>query len=143
MELMDSTKKRQFLFKKQCGAVASALSIAFLANKHVVSMLGKNVVAAAITLASGVMGSFLAIQYYKIPSKFAHSFGENKAICISFVDAIAFFVTSPIWVGVSNIVNSGRFGMNGWMYGWIMLSGLFTLGAFLNMKTAPMITKNE
>lgn len=140
MEVMDSAKKRQYLFKKQCGAVVSALSIAVVANKHVVSILGKNVVALAITLASGALGSFLAIQYYKVPSKFAHSFGENKAICISFADAIAFFMTSPIWILVSNIVNSGRFGSNGWMYGWLMLSGMFAIGGFLNTKTAPIIT---
>ena len=105
-----------------------------MSSSVVGATLGKNTIATIITLASGILASSLAVQFYQFPSKFAQNFGDDKAICISFVDAIAFFVASPIWKSVSNIVTSDSF-TDGWSVAWLMLTAFFALGTGLTMKT--------
>ncbi len=135
MESMDESKKRPFIIKRQCGAIFSALSIAILANETVILILGKKVVATAITMASCLMTASLSIQFYQFPSKFAQTFGDDKAVCVAFTDALAYFLTSPIWAIVNSIALSARFGSNGWSVAWILVSVMFAIGGGLSLKT--------
>jgi len=135
IESMEEVDKKRFIMKRQIGAIFSALSIAVLANQTVISMLGRKVVAAAITLASCLMTANLSIQFYQFPAKFAKSFEDDKAVCMAFTDAVAFFLSCPIWAIVSTIATSTRFGSNGWSIAWIFVSALFAVGGGISLKT--------
>ena len=143
MESMDVPSKKDFVAKKQSRAVISALSIAVFANKTVGSFLGKYIVAGGITIASGMIASSFAIQYYKFPPVLAQTFGNDKAVCLSFVYGASFFVCSPTWAVVSKIVTSDFFGSNGWTIAWLMLSALFAGGNVISRKTLPVMLGND
>ena len=134
MESLDEGSKKRFIFNRHIRAVVSALTIAIMSKSAVIATLGKKMIAAIITMASGILASSLAVQFYQFPSKFAQNFGEDKAVCISFVDAMAFFVASPIWKSVSNLVTGDSF-TDGWSVAWMMLTAFFALGTGLTMKT--------
>lgn len=143
MESMDETTKTRFIIRRQFRAFYSALSIALFANRSVVSFLGKNLIAVAITISSCIMAASVSVQFYQFPGKFAQSFGDDKAICLSFTDGFAFFVSSPIWSTVSKIATGGMFGSNGWSVAWLFISAFFAIGGGLTMKTLPVMIKKK
>jgi len=130
--------KKMFILKRQKTAFLSVISIAFLANKSIVALIGNNVAATAIAVASALMGASVSLQFYQFPAKFATIFGDDKAVCISLVDAIAFFLGSPIWATVGKVVGSNALG-HGWSVAWMMLAGLFAIGGSITMKTIPVV----
>lgn len=45
----------------------------------------------------------------------ASTFGENKGLCSSYIDGVAYASTSILWSGLSWVVKQGNYG---WLYGW-------------------------
>jgi hypothetical protein len=50
-----------------------------------------------VTLLTGIVASSLSFQFYQIPPMTSTIFGENKAVCMSFLDGLGFFLSASIW----------------------------------------------
>uniref|UniRef100_A0A7S1UKU6 Major facilitator superfamily (MFS) profile domain-containing protein n=1 Tax=Grammatophora oceanica TaxID=210454 RepID=A0A7S1UKU6_9STRA len=94
--------------------------------------------AGLIALFSGSMATMLSFQYYQLPPIIARSFGQDQAVCLSFLDGIGYFLASPIWAATSSIVKGP-----GWAPAWVMLGGLFLFGGTLMLKALPPILKKQ
>lgn len=133
-----------FLRKRYSKAVLSALALAICANQHVSSVFGGPVpLALAAAVASGAMASSVSFQFYQLPAACAKRYGENKAICLSLLDGLGFFVGVPVWVTIGRIVGCERIGRHGWTLAWSLLAGLFAFGGSLMLSAAPSILETN
>ena len=95
--------------------------------------------AAAISLFSGVAASSISFQFSQVPNLVAsNSFGDNKAVALSLVDAAGFFVTSQVLV-----VNSRVLGTCGWSASWTFLALFLGVGSTLMMKHIEPVLVTE
>ena len=101
----------------------------------------KMLLAAIIALLSGGMASSLAFQFYQIPPQIASAFGENKAVCLSFLDAMGFFMSAFAWGITGKIVSS--LGAYGWSTTFVLLGLLFGAGGALMSSVYPEIERSS
>lgn len=137
--LKDTQFKTRLLRKNYAKATLSCLALALLANQKVATVLfpSKYVIAGLVALLTGVMASSLSFQFYQIPPMTSKMFGEDKAVCLSFLDGMGFFLSAPIWAVTSQIV--GGLGIYGWSTAWVMLAFLFGSGGALMLRTLPQV----
>ena len=88
-------EKRMFTLRRYQRATFSAIGLALCANRALGAFVGSTFLAVAITLISGVMAYSVAFQFYQFPTAFGSGFGNDKAVCISFLDGIACLIVSP------------------------------------------------
>jgi MFS family permease len=135
--LQDAPSKSRMLRRAYTRAVMSAVGLALCANTWLTDILfpSKMVLAGVAALLSATMASSLSIQYYQIPTIVSNTFGENKAVCLSLLDALAFFLSAPFLAATGQIV--GRLGDYGWSTALTMLATLFVVGGFLLVDILP------
>jgi MFS family permease len=135
--LQDAPSKSRMLRRAYTRAVMSAVGLALCANTWLTDILipSKMVLAGVAALLSASMASSLSIQYYQIPTIVSNTFGENKAVCLSLLDALAFFLSAPFLAATGQIV--GRLGDYGWSTALTMLATLFVVGGFLLVDILP------
>jgi MFS family permease len=135
--LQDAPSKSRMLRRAYTRAVLSAVGLALCANKWLTDILipSKMVLAGVAALLSAAMASSLSIQYYQIPTIVSNTFGENKAVCLSLLDALAFFLSAPFLAATGQIV--GRLGDYGWSTALTMLATLFFVGGLLLVDILP------
>lgn len=140
-EDLDSiSEKKAFVFKRYSGAALSAVAIAILANKEVGAMLGQYVYAGAITILTGVAAALVGYQFYQLPSKYATSFGKDKAVYISFNDGICFLALSPFWPKIIGIAASSE---QGWTQSWLIIAGFIAAGGAIMTKSLEKVVGAE
>jgi len=132
-------ERRMFTSRRYHRAAFSAMALALCANRSFGAFLGNTILAIAITLASGIMASSVAYQFYQFPVAFGRSFDDDRAVCISFLDGIACLVASPIWSIVSRLVASARLGSHGWSLAWLVIASLFGIGGNVMMRTLSSV----
>ena len=97
------------------------------------------IMAAAISLLSGVAASSISFQFSQFPNLVATNvFPENKAVALSLVDAAGFFVTSQILT-----VNTRVLSTFGWSASWTFLALFLGAGTTLIMKNLHPILATE
>jgi hypothetical protein len=135
--LEDASSKSRMLRRAYTRAVLSAIGLALCANSWLTNLLipSKMVLAGIAGLLSATMASNVSIQYYQIPTIVSNTFGKNKAVCLSLLDALAFFLSAPFLAATGQIV--GRLGDYGWSTALTMLASLFVLGGFLCVDILP------
>jgi MFS family permease len=141
--LEDAPSKSRMLRRAYTRAVMSAVGLALCANQWLTDILlpSKMVLAGVAALLSATMASSLSIQYYQIPTIVSNTFGKNKAVCLSLLDALAFFLSAPFLAATGQIV--GRLGDYGWSTALTMLATLFVLGGFLLVDILPRALEPE
>jgi len=142
-------KEKSFLRSLYSKTVLAALSMALLANPKIGDMMGTTGLAIAIPLVSSFLASNLSFQFYTLPAKFAQNFGENKAVCLSFLDGLGFLLCAPVWSATSQIVrgsgNISRFVRPGneWSTVWFGIAAFVGVGSTLMMRLLPHVFKWE
>mmetsp|Transcript_37457 Transcript_37457/g.91064 ORF Transcript_37457/g.91064 Transcript_37457/m.91064 type:complete len:670 (-) Transcript_37457:126-2135(-) len=115
--------------------VASLISVLGLAGCAVGSMTnafsGSSILlAAAITVLSGIMAATVSFQFYQFPNLVSSNvFPENSAVSLSLLDAAGFFFTAQILAANSKILGSF-----GWSASWSFLALIFGLGGTIMSK---------
>lgn len=145
-EIENMKERRSFVTRRYGMAALSALGLAMCANADVLTYLGKLgklPVAALAAVASAAMASSLSYQFYQIPPNFSKRFGNNKAVCVSFLDGMGFFLGAPIWATLGWIVGGDTFGGHSWSLAWALVGGLFTLGGAIMRRNLPVIMNWE
>ena len=147
-------------------AVVATVALSSCAFPTLQSMLGSVLPDAtfllplAIILSSGAMATFVSFQFYTLPARFATSFGKNKAVCLSFLDAMGFFVCAFLWNLSSRIVGENGFFQNavemggdmsilsalgisgssiGWIVTWGCLATCVAVGGYTMLGVLPAI----
>lgn len=128
-------EKKNFVRGLNLIAAASAIALSVCANPSTQSFLaasGLPLLPLTLVLASGLMACSVSFQFYTFPAKFAASFGKYKAVCLSFIDGLGFFVCALIWNLSSRIVGEngmfGQFEGVGWMVTWGFLAASLVWG---------------
>lgn len=139
-DIKDVAQQKAFIARRYAGAVLSALALSVVALPSISSLIhSKFLMAAILTVLSACMTSCMAFQFFQIPSMVAQTFGEEKAVCISWIDASAFFLNAPIWVTVGHLV-----AMQGWSHAFTMIAALFGLGGMVMTKAiTPVLEKQR
>jgi MFS family permease len=138
-ELPDAKSKTAVLKKNYFRSVLFTLGLGLFSYKKLATFLVPSnvLLAAVIGLLSGGMASSLAFQFYQIPPQIANTFGENKAVCLSFLDAAGFFMSFFAWGITGKLV--GSLGAYGWSTTFVLLSMLFASGGILMSALYPEI----
>jgi hypothetical protein len=139
----DAQSKSRMLRRAYTRAVMSAVGLALCANKSLTNILipSQMGLAGVAAMLSATMASNLSIQYYQIPTIVSNTFGKNKAVCLSLLDALAFFLSAPFLAATGQIV--GRLGGYGWSTALTMLATLFVMGGFLLVDILPRALEPE
>jgi MFS family permease len=135
--LQDTPSKSRMLRRAYTVSVVSTIGMALCANNWLTDLLipSKAVLAAVAALLSAIMASSLSVQYYQIPTIISKTFGENKAVCLSLMDALGFFLSAPYLASTGQVV--GRLGDYGWSAALTMLAVLFGVSGFLMLDIFP------
>jgi MFS family permease len=135
--LQDAPSKSRMLRRAYTVSVVSTIGMALCANNWLTDLLipSKAVLAAVAALLSAIMASSLSVQYYQIPTIISKTFGENKAVCLSLMDALGFFLSAPYLAATGQVV--GRLGDYGWSAALTMLAVLFGVSGFLMLDILP------
>lgn len=135
-------EKTRILKRWYSQAVLSLVGLGLCANETFrgALSLGPNALAALVVLISGFFSSSVAFQFFQIPNMVSSvEFAENKAICLAFLDGVAFFLTAPLWAYSSRIVERA-----GWSAAWGILAVVFGLGGSLMLHALkPVIAKHD
>jgi len=138
--IKDTTRQKTFIARRYAGAVFSALALAVVAHPAVSSLISsKLIMASLLTGLSACMTFCMAFQFFHIPSMVAQTFGENKAVCLSWMDAMGFFLSAPIWATVGQLVAT-----RGWSMAFVMIAALFGVGGMVMTKAiTPVLEKQQ
>ena len=120
--------KTYFLSALYVFLILSVLSLGFL------SMPFLSLGSSAIYLETGftfTATSLAAVQYYQVPTMLASTFGENKGLCSSYIDGLAYGSTAVIWQALSFIVELGDYG---WAYLWGVVAAFVTAAWIMHSK---------
>ena len=102
--------------------------IAQESSTNTMQILSEVLVAMGVVILSAAMASTIAFQYFQLPAMIAQTYGgDNKAVCISWLDGIGYMFSIPTFRALGVFVVP-RFG---WPAGWLMLSCLFFVGAIV------------
>jgi hypothetical protein len=134
----DDGHKSKFLKRCYIASVISALGLAGLAQYGLKLISSSLIMALLVGVSSFVMASGLSFQYFQLPSMVARRFGNNKAVCISFLDGIGFLLAAPVFATTSKLVPS-----LGWSSAWIMLAGIFGIGGVLMLKALENVMTEQ
>lgn len=136
----DVTRQQAFISRRYAGAVLSALALAIVAHPAVASLItSKYIMAGILVVLSACMTSCMAFQFFQIPSMVAQTFDSKKAVCISWMDATAFFMNAPIWALVGHVVAT-----QGWSMAFCIIAALFGLGGIVMTSTiTPVLEKQQ
>jgi len=142
-QLKDTVSKSRMLKRSYALSVMATLGMALCANQWLTGMLipSKTVLAIVAASFSAVMASSLSIQYFQIPTLVATTFGENKAVCLSFLDGLAFFLSAPILATTGQVV--ARLGDHGWSVALTMLAAAFGIGGLLMGIIFPSVVASQ
>ena len=110
---MGNKSKVRFVSAMYLGCILCVMGLGFLSLPFVPSSIFLEV---ALTFG---MTSLMGVQYYQVPTMLASTFGENKGLCSSYIDGVAYGSTSVVWSGLSWVVKQGDFG---WLYGWSIVA---------------------
>ena len=121
----------------------SAVGMAICSNEWVQSIFfpSKKVLAAIIAGMTGMLSSNISFQFYQMPAMVSHTFGANKALCLSLLDSVAYFVAAPVWATTGKIVEAG--GRHGWSLAWLMLAAMFAAGGRTMLNAIPSVLAQQ
>jgi hypothetical protein len=139
-KLKSIPQKNEMLTRWYTRAGLSFLGLALCASRAFGSLgLSPYLMATLVVLCSGFLSSSVAFQFFQIPNMTSSvAFPEHKAVCLSFMDGMAFFLTAPIWAASSRVVQS-----MGWSTTWGLLAVLFGLGGTLMVSALqPVLAKH-
>ena len=68
----------------------------------------------------------------------ARTFGDNNAVCLSWLEAMAFFMNAPIWAMVGKMVPQ-----LGWSAAFVMVAALFGVGGFVMLHAIPPVLEEQ
>lgn len=142
-DLKSIASKSRMLSKAYTSSVVAALGMALCANQWLRRIIFPSEYLLAIVLAimSGAIASSLSFQFYNIPLMAASTFGQNRAVCLSLLDGLGFFLSAPIWAITAKIVGSSK--THGWSMAFLMLAALFSLGGKSMMGIIPTVIKKQ
>ena len=136
--LTRESEKEKFVRRGYNISAAAALCEALCANTAVSTFLGRKLTALAIIGASFCMSSSISIQFYHIPAKCANLFADNKAVCTSFLDGLAFLIGAPIWYCLGWIISQF-----GWSAAWAIIAGFLAIGGKFMSRALPDVLEFE
>mmetsp|Transcript_53760 Transcript_53760/g.60055 ORF Transcript_53760/g.60055 Transcript_53760/m.60055 type:complete len:657 (+) Transcript_53760:187-2157(+) len=140
---MESVKEKMNMIKNSyIVSVLSTLGLA-LCGIHGMSKFidgNSNLIAAAITLFSGIIASTVSFQFYQFPNLVSATvFPENSAVALSLTDAIGYFVTASI-LGV----NTHLLGNFGWSTAWAFMAVIFGIGGAVMIRAIePVLIQSQ
>jgi len=137
-DLKTTAEKKAFVFKRYSGGVLSAVSLAICANGSFGALLGQYGLAAAITIASGLLAASVGFQFYQFPAKYATTFGNDKAVFISLCDAFGFLMLAPFWFTISGIVGSNA---QGWSTAWLVVASFLAVGGSIMVNSLATVMR--
>lgn len=142
-DLKDIHSKSKMLAQNYSFAVIAALGMALCANQWLRNLVfpSKYLLATVVAVLSGSIASSLSFQFYQIPQMAASTFGHNRAVCLSLMDGLGFFLCAPVWAATNQLVSN--FGKHGWSLTWILLAALFSLGGKSMMGIIPTVIKKQ
>lgn len=137
-------KERLFVKSLYQRAGLCALALAACAIPSVSSLVGNSdLLAGIIILLSGAMAHSVSFQFYNLPSTYAKNCGENKAVTLSFMDAMGFLVSAPMWAATSSLVGGGggvgESSFLGWSIMWTVMAGCMEAGSLLMLGALPAV----
>ena len=132
--------KRNSVLRLYVTAIASAIALALVSTSTIRQYLPTgHAMAAIIALISGTMAASLAFPYYQIPAMVASTmFGENKSVCLSFLDGLGYLLVAPTWATTSKIVKS-----HGWTAAWSLLALIFAMSGIIMVKVLPPVLEEQ
>ena len=72
-----------------------------------------------------------------------NQFGENKAVCMSFMDGMGFLLCSPVWALAGSLISNPRLNSYGWSLVWTIIAALLGIGGSLVLKFLPPILEKQ
>jgi hypothetical protein len=136
--LKSISDKMKLLKRNYIQAIASFLGLGVCALNVMNGWIkAPYMMAAAISLLSGLAASSISFQFAQMPNLVASNmFPENKAVALSLVDAAGFFVTSQVLSANTHVLSTF-----GWSASWTFLSLFLGVGTTLLMKSIhPVLT---
>ena len=145
VEDLDSLgEKKTYLYKRYLTSVVCALGLAALSTESVGALFTPTALAAAITIVSGLLATFIGFQFYQLPPKYATTYGQDKAVFISWMDGFGFLLLSPFWSTLQGGV--AKLGMQGWTNTWLTVAAFIFAGGSVmtyNLGTIMQIDEDE
>jgi len=140
---MESVKEKMNMIKNSyVVSVLSTLGLALCGIHGMSKFVGGNssLIAAAITLFSGIIASTVSFQFYQFPNLVSATvFPENSAVALSLTDAIGYFVTASI-LGV----NTHLLGNFGWSTAWAFMAVIFGIGGAVMIRAIePVLIQSQ
>jgi len=132
--------KMNFFTSRYKKAVLFTLLLALCANKTFGAWLGSRALVPTISVASAGMAYSIAYQFYQFPAAFASTFGNDKAVCISFVEGMALMIGTPIWSMMGKLASGSQ---DGWSLAWVMIACCFAFGGSLIKGAIPTVLRWE
>lgn len=115
-------------------AFCAALTLAAMAQMP----MSSSTAAVAVSLVSAAMASSVSFQFYQFSAIFSTEYGENKAVCISFLDGMGFFLAFPVWALMGHLVKN-----LGWSAAWSLMAALIAIGGVLMSRELPAILEKK
>ena len=123
--------KEKFLALRYKKALVASLLLVCCGHKSLSSFLGNFMTALLIAVASSTIAANVSYQFYQIPALVAKQFGPNRAVCLSFLDAIAFLISAPVWIVFGKVMSWQKIGSYGWSASWGVFASMLFLGGCL------------
>jgi len=136
----DLRRKMGMLKSNYIRSVLFTLSLAALSFAPLRETLPQTAVINLGIFLSGAMASTMSFAFYQLPAQIAISYGENRAVCSAFVDALGLFMSAFVWGTAGKIVGSLQ---HGWTVVFALLATMFAAGGVGMLSQYPLIHKHQ
>jgi hypothetical protein len=136
-KLPSASEKERMLKRSYSYAALSLLGLA-LCGSRAFSSFSPGILATVAVLCAGICSSSLAFPFYQIPNMVSSAFfAENQALCLSYLDGLAFILAAPVWALSNRITNR-----MGWSASWGFIFLLVGVCGNVMMKAIqPILVK--
>ncbi len=130
-------RKTYFIAALYFLCILSVLSLGFLSLPFI--SMGSSTIYFESSF-SLIATSLVAVQYYQVPTLLASTFGENKGLCSSYIDGLAYGSTAIIWQALSFVVELGEYG---WAYLWGVVAAFLIASWILQTRFANVFWASD
>ena len=134
--------KEKFLGLRYKKALIASLFLICCGHKSLSTFVGNFMTALLIALASSTIAANVSYQFYTIPALVAKQFGANRAVCLSFLDAVAFLISAPVWIIFGKVISWQKIGSHGWSAAWGVFAAMLFTGGCLWSNIAPSVLED-
>lgn len=141
--LPDIPSKTNMLTKAYAMSAFTAAAMALCSNAWVQALFfpSQKVLAGTVAILTGILASNISFQFYQLPAMVATTFGQNKALCLSLLDAVGYLSAALVWAITGKIVAGA--GQHGWTLAWLMLAGMFVACGKSMMSALPGVLMQQ